>query len=175
MDEVRKKVKEPVQSNMRTGEVDMSMWDQFVYKPEEGEDNLKVPAELIPDGMDYQWITVSVYGKPEPHRQMRFAQGGWKEVPAMRHDGRWMPKGHQGCIEVGGLVLHERPIWISEKARERERELAKGRVKAKENQLVRGGVGVPGATHPSALGTNKMRGGEYEPIAVPTGQDYERE
>ncbi len=141
--------------------------DEFVYRPDDENDRLKVAKELIPDGQDYLWVTGSIYGQPQPQRLARFQRQGWQPVPASRHDGLFMPKGHQGYIEVDGLILHERSLKISDMARAFERKRAKGQIRAKEAQLLGGGMDVTlDSQHPSALRSNRINK-SYEKIEIP--------
>src|SRR5262245_42749559 len=78
--------------------------------PDVDDDRLKVPKDVIPDGMDYLWVTDSILGQPWPQRRARFERRGWRPVPSSRHDGMFMPKGYVGEINVDGLVLMERPM-----------------------------------------------------------------
>lgn len=139
----------------------------FVYSPDDENDRLKVPKESIPDGMDYLWVTGSIYGQPQPQRLARFQKQGWRPVPASRHDGLFMPKGHQGYIEVDGLILHERSKKISDMAKAYELRKARGQVRAKEAQLLGGDMGVSlDSQHPSAIRSNRINK-SYEKIEIP--------
>ena len=131
-------------------------------------DRLRIPRDMIPDGMDYQWVTDSIMGQPAPQRRARFEKKGWVPVPASRHDGFFMPKGAQGEINVEGLVLMERPLEVSLRARKREEIRAIDQVRAKEAQLTGGnipGVGLD-TRHESALRNNRVRK-SYERGYVP--------
>ncbi len=135
---------------------------------DDDDDRLKIHRNEIPDGMDYQWVTDSILGQPAPQRRARFERKGWQPVPAARHDGRFMPKGFQGEINVDGLVLMERPMELTIRARQRDHFRATGQVKAKEAQLTGGDVrGVTLDTrHETALRTNKVRK-SYERFTPP--------
>lgn len=152
--------REPMREAMRD--------EEFVYRPDDENDRLKVAKELIPDGMDYLWVTGAIYGQPQPQRLARFQRQGWVPVPASRHDGMFMPKGHPGYIEVDGLILHERSKKISDMARAYELKRARGQIRAKEAQLLGGqmdGVSLD-SQHPSALRANKINK-SYEKIEIP--------
>jgi hypothetical protein len=136
----------------------------FVYEIDEDEDRLKVPKELIPDGMSYQWITDSIFGQGQPQRRARFERKGWMPVPAERHDGMWMPKGYQGEINVDGLVLMERPAEYTKMAHDHDKRKAREQVWIKEQQLRGGDVNVTlDGKHKTAVASNKIRK-SYEPL-----------
>lgn len=140
-------------------------------EPDEGEDRLKIPRELIPDGVDMQWVTDSIFGQPQPDRRARFQRRGWQSVHTGDFEGRFdyfMPTGYKGEISVEGLVLHCRPMEMTKQARRIDNERARQQVAIKEQQM-RGGD-VQGVTldtrHQSALKTNRVSK-SYERIPVP--------
>jgi hypothetical protein len=106
--------------------------EDFTYTIDEDEDRLKVPPEMIPDGMSYQWITDSIFGQSQPQRRARFERKGWMPVPSERHDGIWMPKGYRGEINVDGLVLMERPAEYTNMAVKNDKKKAREQVWIKE-------------------------------------------
>lgn len=140
----------------------------FIYRPDDENDRLSVPKELIPDGMDYLWVTGSIYGQPQPQRLARFQKQGWRPVPASRHDGMFMPSGYEGYIEVDGLILHERSKKISDMAKAFEVKKARAQVRAKEAQLLGGAIDnvTLDTRHPSALRSNRINK-SYEKIEIP--------
>lgn len=152
--------REPMREAMREDEA-------FVYKPDDDGDRLYIHPSKIPDGQDYQWITCSIYGQPQTQRLARFQRQGWVPVPSSRHDGMFMPKGHEGPIEVDGLMLHERSKKISDMARMHEIKKARGQIRAKEAQLLGGDLGTSlDSQHPSALNSNRINK-SYEKIEIP--------
>jgi hypothetical protein len=125
---------------------------------EEESDMLYVPPEIIPDGMRYNWKTLSVYGQQQSRRFGRFQTTGWEPVPASRHPGLFTPLGYEGFIEYDGLVLMEKPEHMCLQTEAREFEKARGQVRTKEQQLRGGdirGVGFD-TQHQSALKSNKI-------------------
>lgn len=64
-------------------------------------DPFNVPPEMIPQGRAYQWWHLV-------QDKSLYDHTGWAAVPASRHDGYFMPFGHVGPIEVGGLGLFEK-------------------------------------------------------------------
>lgn len=143
-----------------------------VYTDDDDDDNrLKIRRELIPDGMDYQWVTDSVFGQPFSGRRASFERKGWIAVPAERHNGMFTPKGAKGEINVDGLVLMERPLEFSIRARNKDKQRARDQVRAKEMQIS-GGQAIQTAfdtQHPSARAANKV-GKAYEPYNGPRAQ-----
>jgi len=98
-------------------------------------------APPAPDGWDYQWKLKSVLNQDDVDRIRQNEMNGWEEVPLSRHP-ELMPKGWKGeTIEVGGLVLMERPKLFTDEAREEERRAAREAILTKEAQMREGRAG----------------------------------
>jgi len=98
-------------------------------------------APSAPDGWDYQWKLKSVLNQDDVDRIRQNEMNGWEEVPLSRHP-ELMPKGWKGeTIEVGGLVLMERPKLFTDEAREEERRAAREAILTKEAQMREGRAG----------------------------------
>lgn len=153
---------------------DLSEWDDLDYKVEDTSSRLHVPAEIIPEGIEYQWCTCEVFGQQMPQRLSWWQRQGWRSVPAERHPGRWTPLGATGAIIMDGLMLMERPKAWCDRARAHDQAKARGQMEAKKAQL-RGGD-LPGvsldAQHPSAIRSNVVRS-QYEKVNVGPA-DYQR-
>lgn len=140
----------------------------FVYRPDDDlEDNVThIDRAIVPDGMDYQWITDSIFGQ-FANRRTRFERKGWSPVPAERHDGMFMPVGYKGEINIDGLVLMERPMEYSQMAQQHDKRKAREAVAIKEAQLTGGDIGVTLDSHsPRAVRQNRIRK-SYEPMQIP--------
>lgn len=109
-----------------------------------GTDKFHIPQHMIPDGIDLQWNVDSVLGRPEMQERMAMEVQGWESVtPEMwggRFDGMFMPKGHKGEINVGGLVLQWRPMELTLEARAEELQSARHARHAEEAKLKAGAV-----------------------------------
>jgi hypothetical protein len=94
-----------------------------------------------PEGWDYQWKLKSVMGKEDLEAMRRVEMAGWTPVPRERIPDL-MPREWKGStIEVGGLVLCERPLLFTQEAREEERRLAREAVHTKERLMREGKAG----------------------------------
>ena len=103
-------------------------------------DRLYIPREMIPEGVDLQWVAVEIKGEPAVQNRMNYEINGWQAVnmqmpPFDRFDGMFMPKGWTGEINVGGLVLFERPIELTMEARGEEHRAANQAVGIQERQI----------------------------------------
>lgn len=107
-----------------------------------GIDRLHIPRDMFPEGIDFQWVADSVLGQPATHERMAYEVNAWEPVlPDMfdgRFDGVFMPKGHKGEINVGGLVLMWRPLELTLEARAEENAAARMVMRTEEAKM-RGG------------------------------------
>lgn len=123
-------------------------------------DRLRIPRDQIPEGMDLQWVTDSIYGQPQPQRRAEFEKKGWTPVYQEdfdgRYDGRFMPKGKDGEINVDGAVLMARPLELSLRAKQKDRRAALEQVAIKEQALRGGDLGTSlDTSDPSAVNLNR--------------------
>lgn len=137
-----------------------------------GTDRLHIPREMIPEGIDLQWVPDTILGQPAVQERMAFEVNAWEAVlPQMfdgRFDGIFMPKGHTGEINVGGLVLMWRPLELTLEARAEDDQAARNAVRAEEAKL-RGG-NLDGVTLDTAHPTVRAKtfiNKERIPSAVP--------
>lgn len=123
-----------------------------------GTDQLHIAKELIPDGVDLQWVTDSVLGQPAVQDRQAFVVNAWEPVlPDMfdgRFDGMFMPKGHKGEINVGGLVLMWRPLELTLEARAEERNAARQQIGIETNKMLTGQVD---GVDPRILGVDQKK------------------
>lgn len=109
-----------------------------------GTDKFHIPREMIPDGIDLQWNTDTVVGMAAVQERAEMERQGWEAVtPEMwdgRFDGMFARKGHQGEINVGGLVLMWRPIELTMEARAEELQAANTARYIEERKIQTGNV-----------------------------------
>lgn len=70
-------------------------------------DRFDIPKERIPEGMSYQWVTVSVLGREQPTAIDHFKNGGWLQVPLHRHADLFPDSPDRRYVECDGLALME--------------------------------------------------------------------
>lgn len=141
---------------------------------EDNPDRFHIPREMLPEGYDFQWVTHTVYGQEMVQHRADFERHGW--TPAHqedfdgRFDGMFMPRGQEGEINNGGLVLMYRPMELSIEAKKKELRAAKEQLAIKEAAL-RGGdlPGVSLDTQHESVRNKVSR--SWERIAVPTDSD----
>ena len=99
-----------------------------------GGNELDIPANLAPEGWEYELKRVSVAGQEDRHHQLGLLRVGWTPVPASRHP--WlMPAGYEGPIQIKGLMLMEKPKILVDRARENERREAMDQLRNSEAAL----------------------------------------
>lgn len=151
-------------------------WESNDVGVEDRADRLHIPREEFPEGMDFYWMANTVMGLEQTQARGQFERKGWTPVHSSEDfggafDGRFMPKGFDGEINVDGLVLMARPLELSIKARKRDEQRAREQVLIKEQALRGGDLPVSlDPAHPSAVGSNRINR-TYERIEVPSGED----
>lgn len=100
------------------------------------ENRFDIPLDEIPDGMSYEWKVKTVHGKEDREQILSWKLNGWVPVPAGRHP---MFTGESvdstAEIERGGQILCERPLEVTEVAREMDRERARDQVQSQMDRL----------------------------------------
>jgi len=104
---------------------------------------LDIPANLAPEGWEYQLKAVSVVGQENRHHLLAMKRVGWTPVPASRHP-HLMPAGYDGPIENKGLMLMEKPKILTDRSRVLEEQEARAQLRNSEERL----MDVPANTGP---------------------------
>ncbi len=97
-----------------------------------------IPKDEIPEGSSYEWKRYSVSGLTGDHDPFYLAsmrRQGWEPVDPRRHPD-WVPPGYdKPYILRDGLILMERPMELTNQARQEMKSLAKTQVKEAEQRL----------------------------------------
>lgn len=102
---------------------------------DDGTDEFFIDQDIIPEGWSYEWKTRAILGAEDPAHQVALARKGWESVPSRRHP-ELMPMGYKGGeITRKGMVLMERPLEITQEARNAELRKARMQMRDKEAQL----------------------------------------
>lgn len=139
---------------------------------------MNLPRDLLAQfgalGIDLQWNTDSVVGKPAHHETISMQQQGWEPVTVGMFDGRLdflMPKGHKGQILYEAARLDWRYMEETLEARAEELGAARHARGIEERKITSGMVdGVDprymDANHPVARAGNFLKK-EMGPSAIP--------
>jgi hypothetical protein len=135
---------------------------------DEGDDEFFIDPRIIPEGWSYEWKRHTILNKEDPSYQVQLARGGWEGVPAFRHP-EMMPQGYEGhLIERKGMILMERPMKITQLARDAELRKARSQVRQKEAQLHGAPAGENSPFDPTNKGTPMVKiAKSYEPMPIP--------
>ena len=117
---------------------------------DEGTDDFYIEPHKIPDGWSYEWKRKTNVGMEDPAYQVQLARMGWEPVPASRHPAMMPDDNKYQIIERKGLVLMERPLEITEEARDIELRRARNQIRQKEEQLASAPEGTLTRNHAQA-------------------------
>lgn len=102
---------------------------------DDGQDDFFIDPAIVPEGWSYEWKRKTVMGQEDPAYQVQLARKGWESVPAGRHPSYMPVGGKHTTIERKGMILMERPLEITEEAREHDLKRARMQIRQKEAQL----------------------------------------
>lgn len=133
---------------------------------DDGEDEYRIDLRIIPDGWSYEWKRHTLLNAEDPSYDVSLRQKGWDPVPASRHP-ELMPMDYKGnTILRKGMILMERPLEITEEAKDRELRKARAQVHQKEAQL--GGPQGPAQFSRDNKGDSMVKiKKSYEPMPIP--------
>lgn len=115
---------EPVRDGMRTRKRKGGNVDKF-----------HIPPEIIPEGTTYEWKRLTTMGMEDPGYYVGLREQGWLPVKAENHPEFMPPDWSKGTIERDGMILMERPSYLTEEARQEDIQAARDAVRMKEAQL----------------------------------------
>lgn len=94
------------------------------------DDRYSIDPSRIPRGMTYQWVAQSVLGDKDVTRGQYIdqMQQHWKPVPANRHPEVFGFDAGEEAGVIRGLVLCERPDYLTQEAETENRQAAKAQV-----------------------------------------------
>lgn len=125
----------------------------------QGADEFAFDMDQIPEGMTYEWKRIETLGARDPSYEVLMAEQGWTPVPLTRHP-NYMPKDFTGPIMRKGLMLMERPDYLTEEARREAERDAFEVVRTKEEQL---GMTPSGTLPRKGAQVSKS----FEPMEIP--------
>jgi hypothetical protein len=139
-----------LREKMRDDSSDPTMYDDFYIDPRK-----------IPEGWDYNWKRESIAGMTDDEHMIEMRGLGWEPVDVRRHP-EMMPPGYVGAIRKRGMILMERPMEISDMAKQREIATARELVVQKEKSL---GIAPAGTIERDKSKTGVRK--SYEPMQIP--------
>jgi len=111
---------DPDRVRMRSGHAAIDPYDIAdileKYAPTHGD-----PARgNIDNEIDFNWKRYETYGKADYSEQRTYHQQGWRPVLHSHFPGRFAPPGTEGPVIVKDMILMERPMRLTAKARNEE-------------------------------------------------------
>lgn len=89
-------------------------------------DKFYVGADTIPMGMSYNWKAITIVGKDNKEHMIRMRRDHWTPVPAGRHpEISGASPEDTGQIVIDGLILMERPDYLTEEAHDERTGVAR--------------------------------------------------
>lgn len=105
------------------------------------EDRFWIDPKVIPAGVDYNWKRASTRGLPDTEHINNLRENHWAPVPASRHAGV--------ITEKDGMILMERPLYLSQEAQREDLGIALDQVQSVSNAIVDTPNGTMTRNHPS--------------------------
>lgn len=113
------------------------------------EDAFHIPLDMIPANVSYEWKRKSCYGMPDNRHMNQLKRNHWREVPQDRHP--------DYLVEQDGMVLMERPSYLTNEAHQEDYLTARGRVEQVSNSVRQTPDGHFTREHESARRATKIR------------------
>lgn len=157
--------KEPVREPLRNEPVPSAQAGRLVRARKRTDDKFHIDKHLIPDGMTYEWKRESCYGQPDTSHMLNLRDNHWTAVPTSRHPDM-MTEGSKGAIKRDGMVLMERPTYVTEDARREDYQLAVERTQSIQNTMGATPAGTMTRDHPSVRKNTRITK-SIEPGSIP--------
>lgn len=172
----RVQMRQPTREATRDGTFIGRNNEQLTRHRVNGIDQFEIPPELVPQGWSYQWNAVSVYNNADLTRSqnMQMYANGWRPVPADRHPGRWTPLGKSGDIVVDGQRLEERPLAMTEQAREEDIAVAKRQMRDRDQALMGGPARLGAAMQNGLEARATLDGGRALKMSIDPALDIDK-
>jgi hypothetical protein len=130
--------------------------DETVDNP----NRLAISPDLFPEGMSLEFKTRSVMGQEQKDKLAGYYRAGWTPVHSTDFDGRFANMWGQddsGYVVYEACILCARPSEMTARSRKRDQaEASLDAVNLKAQAMISGGMAATGATHPSAISSNKI-------------------
>ncbi len=122
------------------------------------DDRFHLDPRVIPAGMSYEWKAESVYGQKNLDHIASLQDNHWKPVPQERHPGL--------VVRKDGMILMERPAYLTDEARREDLEIARDNVDKVRNNIGDTPQGQFSRDHPSARRVTGVHS-SFESVPIP--------
>lgn len=94
---------------------------------------MNISPQEIPKDSDYQLVRASVHGDMAMGEVSEMEKNGWRKVPRSRHPN--LKSIDVDWLEDGGLVLMERPKYLTDRAKVWEQQKADAQIVAAQQEM----------------------------------------
>jgi len=124
-------------------------------------DHLYIDPRMVPNGMTYEWKRESVYGEPDPDNMLDAQENHWKPVDGARHPN--LAGGKKGPIKKKGLILCERPKYLTDEAKQEQYDEARAQLMGTRQLINSTPANTFTRNHQSAQAVSKINT-SYSPV-----------
>lgn len=121
---------------------------RLTRKRKRTEDRTYIDPAIIPEGWSYEFKRASVFNKPDTNHLNNLMDNHWSPVPADRHANL--------VVEQDGLILMERPSYLTLEARQEDFDVAIGEVQRVTKGLLATPQGTMTRDHESVQRVTKV-------------------
>ena len=121
-------------------------------------------ADAKARGVTLEWKRYSCFNRPDTRHMVALRDNHWSPVPAKMYPDMMPPDQQGGNIEHDGMILMERPAYLTEEARQEDYANAREAVQIKEAQMGHTPDGTLTRNHPTAKPRISK---SYAPLTVP--------
>lgn len=151
---------DPDRARLHSGNANVDPFDisdiYSQYAPTRGD-----PARgNIDNEIDFNWKRYETYGKPDYAEQRAYHAQGWRPVMHSHFPGRFAPPGAEGPVITKDMILMERPMRLTVKARNEEIREATRAMEVNRQKV----ASTPDGTAPRVVYANRS---SREDIEVP--------
>lgn len=123
-----------------------------------------IMADAQARGVTLEWKRYSCFNKPDTRHMVALRDNHWTPVPAKQYPDMMPPDQQSGNIEHDGMVLMERPSYLTDEARQEDYANARDAVETKEAQMGQTPYGTMTRDHVTAKPRISK---SYAPLTVP--------
>lgn len=129
-------------------------------------DRFRIDKAMIPPGVSYEWKREITYGMHDPVHMIGLRENHWSPVPASRHPELVGPGVDSGPVRRDGMILMERPAYLTNEARREDYQEALNQVRGQEANIQRDEEGQFPREHPRARAHSGIKK-TYGPVEIP--------
>lgn len=111
---------DPTRERQRSGNANVDPFDIADLAKKYAPTNGRGTPEQVAREIDFNWKRYETYGKADYAEQRAYHAQGWRPVMHHHFPGRFAPEGTEGPVLVKDMILMERPMRLTVRARNEE-------------------------------------------------------